>query len=237
MATQTTNLNLTKPAESEAYSVPIVNANMDKIDEFAGGFGQFTYVYKGGLGHVTGETRLDKFKRAYQANAFPIGKPFFGYISAGSMLLVMGYLYMSSDQLYGCGYIASYDGATLIRVQADSFFDFESTGRAFTITRTENNYVSATELARCSAYKKAGILFLVFNCSLSGAGGMTDFVEIGTISGWNAPTSVFATIMPQNAEAKPINLQVQPNGSIRIYGSQGTAYSFYRGTVSIAANG
>lgn len=37
MATQTTNLNLTKPAEGEAYSVPIVNENMQKIDDFAGG--------------------------------------------------------------------------------------------------------------------------------------------------------------------------------------------------------
>ena len=36
MATQTSNLNLTKPAEGEAYSVPIVNDNMQKIDDFAG---------------------------------------------------------------------------------------------------------------------------------------------------------------------------------------------------------
>ena len=36
MATQTSNLNLTKPAEGEAYSVPVVNENMQKIDNFAG---------------------------------------------------------------------------------------------------------------------------------------------------------------------------------------------------------
>lgn len=36
MATNTTNLNLVKPADGESYSVGIVNANSDKIDEFAG---------------------------------------------------------------------------------------------------------------------------------------------------------------------------------------------------------
>lgn len=104
-----------------------------------------------------------------------------------------------------------------------------------TITRTENSFVSATELARCSAYKRAGILCLNFNATLSGAS-MSDFVEVGVISGWSSPTSPFLVMMPQNGEAKPVVLQVSTSGSIKIYGSQGTAYSFYRGTVSICAN-
>lgn len=104
-----------------------------------------------------------------------------------------------------------------------------------TITRTENSVVSTTELARCSAYKRAGILCLNFNATLSGAS-MSDFVEVGVISGWSSPTSPFLVIMPQNGEAKPVVLQVSTSGSIRLYGSQGTAYSFYRGTVSICAN-
>ena len=39
MATNTTNLNLVKPADNESYSVPIVNENMQKIDDFAGNLG------------------------------------------------------------------------------------------------------------------------------------------------------------------------------------------------------
>ena len=36
MATQTTNLNLTKPVYSETADIAVLNENFDKIDEYAG---------------------------------------------------------------------------------------------------------------------------------------------------------------------------------------------------------
>lgn len=36
MATTTTNLNLTKPADSDAPDISVINENMDKIDEAYG---------------------------------------------------------------------------------------------------------------------------------------------------------------------------------------------------------
>jgi len=36
MAAQTPNLNLTKPALTDQYSIQILNENSDKIDAFAG---------------------------------------------------------------------------------------------------------------------------------------------------------------------------------------------------------
>ena len=100
-----------------------------------------------------------------------------------------------------------------------------------TITRTENNYASATEVARCTAHKCGKTLLFIFNCSLSGAN-MSDFVEIGSISGWSASNDVFQTIMPQSGESKPVIVQITAAGKIKIYGAQGTAYSFYRGTIT-----
>lgn len=97
----------------------------DQVDTLNSKIGDIQYVYKSGLGHIEGETLIDKFRRAYEANTFPVGngKPFLGYISAGSQCLVAGFLYMSSNQLYGCGLIGAYNGFKLIRVSAGSFID------------------------------------------------------------------------------------------------------------------
>lgn len=100
-----------------------------------------------------------------------------------------------------------------------------------TITRTENSYASATEVARCTAHRCGKTLMFIFNCSLSGAN-MTDFVEIGSISGWSASNDVFQTVMPQSGESKPVIVQITAAGKIKIYGAQGTAYSFYRCTLT-----
>ena len=163
MSTNTTNLGLTKLTTGENFSNSILNANWQAIDDFAGGFGQFTYVYKGGLGHITGESRLDKFVRAYNANAFPIGKPFFGYISAGSQLLVMGYLYNSDNKLYGSGWISSYDGCTEIRVQADNWYSYDTSNKQYDYSQmgsTQNGATVQTAASYTRASKKNGWVFL-----------------------------------------------------------------------------
>lgn len=146
MSSTTPNLGLTKTTAAETIgqnwaasndsggNFDIIDTKMgavgsqsvqEQLDALNSKLGDIQYVYKSGLGHIEGETLIDKFRRAYEANAFPVGngKPFFGYISAGSQCLVAGFLYMSSNQLYGCGLIGAYNGFKLIRVSAGSFID------------------------------------------------------------------------------------------------------------------
>ena len=185
MSSSTPNLGLVKLAGTDNFSnANALSGNWDKVDEFAGSFGQFTYVYKGGLGHVTGETRLDKFVRAYNADAFPIGKPFFGYISAGSQLLVMGYLYMSSNQLYGSGWISSYDGCTQIRVTADQWYDETGVAPVIAVTYNNGSYGTADFFIRADGRN------VTFNGYFAFTNAPTGEVTIGNIANYRPSASV-----------------------------------------------
>ena len=124
-----TNVTISIPAMTDQPNASVLancaDKEADAINALNSQIGDIQYVYKGGLGHIEGETLIDKFRRAYEANTFPVGngKPFFGYISAGSQCLVAGFLYMSNNQLYGCGMIGAYNGFKLIKISAGTFSD------------------------------------------------------------------------------------------------------------------
>jgi len=120
MSSGTDNLDLTKLAQGENFSNAILNQNWEKLDE---AIGEIRWVYKGGLGHVTGETLKDKFSRAYDAGTFPINKPFVGHISAGSLCFVAGYLYMSGGGVYGSAIISTFNASAMVRVENGVFMD------------------------------------------------------------------------------------------------------------------
>ena len=74
------------------------------------------YIVSGALSAVSGETNINAAKRAYNAGLLPTGRPFIGVFVAGSYRFISGYLYLSGDDLYGCGFCGTYNINTLFTV-------------------------------------------------------------------------------------------------------------------------
>lgn len=104
------------------------------------------------------------------------------------------------------------------------------------MTRTENDYVDATSFGRMHAQKKGNMLYLNGNLNITQGGTLSDFVEIGRISGWNSTDSCFVTVMRQGGSSQsPLTVQVLTNGIIQIYGIS-LSTGFHRFSVCVPAN-
>ena len=99
-----------------------------------------------------------------------------------------------------------------------------------TLTRTENTLVNSTSFARLHAYKKNGVLYLLGNLQVAASAATSDFVKIGSVSGWAACDSFFQNIPPQNATGLPVlTVQITNDGEIKIFFSADlSASAFYR---------
>ena len=77
---------------------------------------------------------------------------------------------------------------------------------------------AGTSFNRLHAYKKNGMLFLSGNMLVNAGSSSGGFVEIGTISGWNAVDSCYCTIAPQGNNGTAImTVYVTSAGSIQLY--------------------
>ena len=94
--------------------------------------------------------------------------------------------------------------------------------KTVTFTRTNNNYVNATNFARISAVTRGGIGMLTFNCQMSTSMPTgTGLTQIGTMS--PAPKyEILQTVPCQNNNAT-ILLQITTAGVINIGNTSGTA--------------
>ena len=113
-----------------------------------------------------------------------------------------------------------------------------NTCETLTLTRKDNSYVNATNFNRLAAFKKSGILFLKINLALSTATpAMSDFVDIGDISGWNSVSTILVGMISQGTTLYELSMQIVPGGTISIFTpSQTPAGPFFRQMVSIPAN-
>lgn len=88
-----------------------------------------------------------------------------------------------------------------------------------TLSRTENSYVNTTNFARLYASRINRMLVLNGNLALSSAipsGALSDFVEIGQVSGWNAPYTYYQNISGQMF-GDTICVSIDNGGVIRIF--------------------
>jgi len=90
-----------------------------------------------------------------------------------------------------------------------------------TLTRdTSQSYVDATSFARLNAQKRAGVLFLRGNMSVSNFGTNSTGVVIGTISGWSAAWVIDLTV-PCQSGTGVLLVEVSTAGEIKIYNTSG----------------
>ena len=95
-----------------------------------------------------------------------------------------------------------------------------TTLKTLSISRViSTTYMTDTQFNRIKAYKKNGMLFLLFNAEFTNAGlsASSNFVAIGKISGWNAITSVVVSVPCQMDASKVATINVTANGSVEIY--------------------
>lgn len=104
-----------------------------------------------------------------------------------------------------------------------------------TLTRTEQEFVDATAFSRLTALKRGNMLYLNGNLSLSGGGSTPDFVRIGSISGWGAPSDIFAIVPFQGGGTSPLTVQITGSGIINIYGNN-LSTGFYRFSACVPAS-
>lgn len=97
------------------------------------------------------------------------------------------------------------------------------------ITRIENSLADATSIGRLVAYKMGGIYVLHCNLSITAGQTTSDFVEIASISGWNATCDILASLVCQNSSFGMITVQVTTSGKIKVYSPSTTLGGFYRG--------
>lgn len=106
-----------------------------------------------------------------------------------------------------------------------------------TITRTENDHVSATSLSRAAARKRGNMLWLSGNLEIAYGGGFGGaFTEVGVISGWNAVNDAYVNVPAQNDGTKVVAVVIRYNGKIEVYSS--TAFSgspFFRFYICVPA--
>ena len=96
-----------------------------------------------------------------------------------------------------------------------------------TINRIENAFISQTNLDRCKAYIKGGMLYFSGNMQLT-AGTTSDFTQIASISGWSALSDTYITVPCQTDVTSALLLQIMSNGTMRIYSAQGVRSGYYR---------
>lgn len=100
---------------------------------------------------------------------------------------------------------------------------------SLSITRTSNNYVDATSFARLYAFKRGNMLYLNGNLNISSfPSAMSDFVEIGRISGWHAVSNAYITVPGQSNGSKVLSVSVGNSGVIKIYSTDLSAGMFHR---------
>lgn len=107
-----------------------------------------------------------------------------------------------------------------------------------TLTRTANNYVDAASFARLAAVRKDNVLFFICNLALSSsipASALSDFVEIGRISGWSSAYTIMQQIPSQQSDGNSLSIRVTSNGIVSIYAVKASS-SWYRTVVSIPAS-
>lgn len=117
--------------------------------------------------------------------------------------------------------------------QLSAIADISATS-AYTLTRTNNNFVNATDFARIYVYKVAPKLaIMVCNLKLSAQFTASDFVEIGTISGISLVRNHTHGISGQNATGDCIILQVSTTGAISIYSLGSATGEWFRAIIPL----
>ena len=97
---------------------------------------------------------------------------------------------------------------------------FSTANTALTISKViSSTYMTDTQFNRLKAYKKNGMLFLLFNAEFTSTGlsASSNSVAIGKISGWNAISPVIVTVPCQMDASKVATINVRANGSVEIY--------------------
>ena len=125
MASTTTNLELTKPANGENYSLDVWNANMQKIDDFAG--------------KLPNKMKLARDSRNASSFSFPVTRQDSG---SYSYFLLIGGVGSSRGTIYhGFVHVAGTDTVVLTPV-IGSINGIQATynGTNLTITSTETIY-------------------------------------------------------------------------------------------------
>lgn len=125
--------------------------------------------------------------------------------------------------------------------ETDNVIEYASTWKLkqagdgeLTLTRdTSQSYVDATSFARLNAQKRAGVLFLRGNLSVSNFGTNSTGVPIGTISGWSAAWVIDLTV-PCQSGTGVLLVEVSTAGDIKIYNTSGaTINGFCRFMVAV----
>lgn len=108
--------------------------------------------------------------------------------------------------------------------------------QALTVTRIENSYCAAADIARLKAYKKNKMLFLEGNLNLdTSVPTGTSETRIAAISGWSACDTIYQTVPAMNGSGA-IGVVIYTSGSIYISNTSGaTASGFHRFSVCIPA--
>jgi hypothetical protein len=138
--------------------------------------------------------------------------------------------------------VADGDHADVVQLQSDvsqlNSSKVSKVNTQLTLTRTSNNYVDAASFARLAAVRKDNVLFFICNLALSSsipASALSDFVEIGRISGWSSAYTIMQQIPSQQSDGNSLSIRVTSNGIVSIYAVKATS-SWYRTVVSIPAS-
>lgn len=104
-----------------------------------------------------------------------------------------------------------------------------------TITKTENTYFNQTDFGRLTAYKKGN--FFCFNCNLKISAAipvLSDFYEIGRITGWNVPFQALQCITGQTNLNNQLTLSITNSGIVRIFTTTGCIINdWYRSVITV----
>ena len=106
------------------------------------------------------------------------------------------------------------------------------------ITWVSNTYVTETNMQYIKAYKRNGILHLVCDIRIAGGSAATsDWVTIGTISGWHTTDINYTTIPTRTTTTNPLAVRVNDDGTLRIQlAASVSSQTLYRGEVNAIAD-
>ena len=240
MATYTTNLNLKKPEGTESQQIADINDNMDTIDAFVGLQNQTRKI-------ISDPDLLDvSLEPGFYYGNTCTNYPSEASSTSGYVDIIVRKGYASTIRIVRFQPYNSNIVYQNMRQNSSSWTGWDyffTKGKAsasdnLTITRVSNSYVDATNIGRCAAVKKNGILSLRININPGTASATSDFVEIATISGWVATLECLVNVPPQNGSSKVMNIQVTYDGHVKVYGANGFDNSFYRTQITVPmANG
>ena len=121
----------------------------------------------------------------------------------------------------------------LSTAQLNAITDISATS-TYTLTRTNNSFVNATDFARIYVYKVAPKLaIMVCNLKLSAQFTASDFVQIGTISGISLVRNHIQGINGQNAVGNCLMLQTSTTGAISIYSLGSATGEWFRAIIPL----